>query len=290
VVGYEVRLEVFEGPFDLLLQLIARRRLEVTEIDLADITADFLAHLTALDRVDLDTATRFLVVAATLVELKAARLLPSEDREEVEDLLSEARDLLYARLLEYRAYRQLADEIGAALAATEHHVGRDVPLEPRFRRLVPDTTLAIDVHALARLAAWATAPPPVEVVDLAHVRRATVSIRDAASALLARLDRGRRSFGELTHGRERHERVVWFLAALELYKLGRLDLDQPDLRGPLEVATREGGRDLSSITDDDLTAATDEPPPDEESASTGGEHADDGEHAGGGRAGDLTEV
>lgn len=247
-----MRLEVFEGPFDLLLQLIARRKLEVTQIDLADITSDFLAHMTELESVDLETATNFLVVAATLIELKAARLLPSDQQSEAEDLLAEARDLLYARLLEYRAFREIADDLRQLFDRSEHFVGREVPLEGRFRRLVPDTTLAIDPAGLARLAAIAMEPPPVEEVDLAHVRRATISIRDATRALLARLGTGRARFDELTHGRERHERVVFFLAALELYKLGHLDLDQPDLHGPMEVTHRDGGRDLESVTDEEL--------------------------------------
>ena len=250
--AYEVRLEVFEGPFDLLLQLIARRKLEVTQIDLADITSDFLAHMTELESVDLETATNFLDVAATLIELKAARLLPSDQQSEAEDLLAEARDLLYARLLEYRAFREIADDLRQLFDRSEHFVGREVPLEGRFRRLVPDTTLAIDPAGLARLAAIAMEPPPVEEVDLAHVRRATISIRDATRALLARLGTGRARFDELTHGRERHERVVFFLAALELYKLGHLDLDQPDLHGPMEVTHRDGGRDLESVTDEEL--------------------------------------
>jgi segregation and condensation protein A len=106
---YQVQLEVFQGPFDLLLHLISRRQVEVTEIDLADITADYLRTLRAgIDTIDLESATRFLMVAATLIELKAARLLPAEQREQVEDLLGEARDRLYARLLEYQAYRDLA--------------------------------------------------------------------------------------------------------------------------------------------------------------------------------------
>lgn len=256
--AYEVHLEVFEGPFDLLLQLIARRRLEVTDVDLSDITSDFLEHLDSLDEVDLETATRFLVVAATLIELKAARLLPSDERDEVDDLLAEARDMLYARLLEYRAFRQMADHIGLLVAASEPYVAREVPLEPHFRRLVPETPLAADAAALARLAAQALAPPPVEVVDLAHVRRQTISIRDAATALLDRLRRGAGSFQELTEGRARHERVVWFLAALELFKLGHLELEQPDLRGPLHLASRAGGRDLESLVEADLSAA-DEP-------------------------------
>lgn len=250
--AYEVRLEVFEGPFDLLLQLIARRKLEVTEIDLADITADFLAHMTALESVDLETATKFLVVAATLVELKAARLLPSDQQDEAEDLLAEARDLLYARLLEYRAFREVAEQLRDRFEDSRVHVARDVPLEPRFRRLVPDTTLAIEPAGLARLAAIALEPPPVEHVDLAHVRRATMSIREATTALLERLGHGRAGFDELTSGRQRHERVVLFLAALELYKLGHLDLEQPDLRRPMQVEHREGGRDLGSVTDEEL--------------------------------------
>ena len=250
--AYEVRLEVFEGPFDLLLQLIARRQLEITEIDLADITADFLAHMTELELVDLETATNFLVVAATLIELKAARLLPTDAQDEAEDLLAEARDLLYARLLEYRAFREISEDLRDLFDASEHFVAREVPLEPRFRRLVPDTTLAIDPAGLARLAAIALEPPPVEQVDLAHVRRATMSIRDATAALLERLGHGRARFDELTSGRARHERVVFFLAALELYKLGHLELDQPDLRGPIEVEHRRGGRDLASVTDEEL--------------------------------------
>jgi cytosine/adenosine deaminase-related metal-dependent hydrolase len=128
---YQVKLDVFEGPFDLLLQLIARRQVEVTDIDLADITADFVAHLgERLDELDLETATRFLVVAATLIELKAARLLPAEERSELEDLIGEARDVLYARLLEYRAFRDVARILDHRLHLHEGLIAREVPLEP----------------------------------------------------------------------------------------------------------------------------------------------------------------
>lgn len=250
--AYEVQLEVFEGPFDLLLQLIARRRVEVTDVDLADITGDFLEQLGGLEEVDLETATRFLVVAATLVELKAVRLLPREERDRAEDLLAEARDLLYARLLEYRAVREVADHIEGLLVAAEPFVARRVPLEARFRRLVPQTPLGVDAAGLARLAAAASAPPPVEVVDLAHVRRTTVSVRDAARSLLDRLaGRGSGRFDELARDVERHERVVWFLAALELFKLGHVELDQPDLRGPLHLQHRSGGHDLAALVEPD---------------------------------------
>jgi segregation and condensation protein A len=183
-------------------------------------------------------------------------LLPGEERDEVDDLLAEARDLLYARLLEYRAFRELSDHLALRLAGNQPYVARDVPLESRFRRLVPETPLAVDAVGLARLAASALTPPPVEVVDLAHVRRSTHSVRDAATALLDRLRHGGGgAFSELTQGHERDERVVWFLAALELFKLGHLELDQPDLRGPLHVTPTSGGRDLRSLTEADLTSA-----------------------------------
>jgi segregation and condensation protein A len=251
--AYEVKLEVFSGPFDLLLQLIARRKVDIYEVDLAEITADFLAHLTEnIDELDLETATRFLVVAATLIELKAARLLPSEEVEEFEDLLGDARDMLYARLLEYRAFRDLAELLRDRLERHEVFVGREVALEPRFTRLVPDTPLPIDVEDLARLAAAATLPREPETVDLSHIRKSYISIRDAARSVLRELAGvgTRMAFRELTQGHDRGDRVVFFLALLELYKLGHLDLVQPDHRAELEVARVEGGRDLVSITDD----------------------------------------
>jgi segregation and condensation protein A len=261
---YQVKLDVFEGPFDLLLHLIARRKLEVTEVDLAEITADFVASLEGIDELDLDTATRFLVVAATLIELKAARLLPAEERDELDDLLGEARDLLYARLLEYRAFRDVAELVRQQLDEQHGYVARDVPLEPRFQRLIPETPLPVDLEGLARLAARATAPKPPDTVDLAHIRLSYISIRDAARTVLSRLAAGGGShrFRELVEDRSRGDRVVFFLALLELYKLGHLELEQPDHRDELTVIPVEGGRDLGSITDDyegDPEARADEP-------------------------------
>jgi segregation and condensation protein A len=249
---YEVKLEAFSGPFDLLLQLIARRKVDVYDIDLADITADFLASLEGIEELDLDTATRFLVVAATLIELKAARLLPTYDDDELEDLLGETRDLLYARLLEYRAFRDVAAQLRERLDAHAHLVAREVPLEPRFQRLVPDTPLPVGVEDLARLAAAATAPRPPEKVDLSHIRKSYISIRDAARLVLGELGEPGHTvaFRSLVGARDRGDRVVFFLALLELYKLGHLDLAQADLHGDLEVVRVPGGHDLASITDD----------------------------------------
>jgi segregation and condensation protein A len=252
--SYQVKLEVFEGPFDLLLTLIARRKLDVTEVDLGDITAEFLAHLgEGLEELDLETATRFLVIAATLVELKAARLLPREEREELEDLLSDARDLLYARLLEYRAYRDVARILAHRLIQHETVLPREVPPEPWLQRLTPEAPLPVDANGLAALAAAATAPTPEAAVDLSHIRKSYVTIREAAMEVLDRLgDEGSAArFRELTEGRARGDRVVFFLALLELFKLGHVDLDQPDHRGPLSVARRPGGIDLASLTDED---------------------------------------
>jgi segregation and condensation protein A len=250
--SYQVHLEVFEGPFDLLLQLIARRKLDVTEVDLAEITADFLTHLRSLDDLDLETATRFLVIAATLIELKAARLLPSEDRQELEDLIGEARDLLYARLLEYRAFRDVARILSHRLSQHDTQLPREVAPEPWIARLVPETPLPIDARGLGALAAAAFAPTPERTVDLSHIRRSYVSVREAALALLTSLpDEGaERGFPDLVVGRSRGDRVVFFLALLELFKLGHVDLDQPDLDSTLQVARTGGGRDLDSMLEE----------------------------------------
>lgn len=252
--SYQVKLEVFEGPFDLLLGLIARRKLDVTEVDLAEITADFLAHLGAqLEDLDLETATRFLVVAATLVELKAARLLPAEEQQELEDLLGEARDVLYARLLEYRAFRDVARLFAHRLVQHEAVLPREVPLEAWIQRLTPDAPLPVDAAGLAALAAAATAPGPEPEVDLSHIRRTYLTIREAALAVLDALgaDEGTTTFRALVDDRDQADRVVFFLALLELFKLGHVDLDQPAATEPLRIARRDGGQDLSALADED---------------------------------------
>jgi segregation and condensation protein A len=259
--SYQVKLEVFEGPFDLLLHLISRRQVEVTEIDLAEITADFVAHLgEGIDALDLDTATRFLVVAATLVELKAARLLPVEEREELEDLLGDARDRLYARLLEYRAFRDVSRLLDHRLHHHEAMLARDVPLEGWLQRLVPSTPLPIDAEGLARLASLALQPAPEPEVDLSHIRRSYLTIREAALQVLGRLDDAgaRAAFAELSADRQQGDRVVLFLALLELFKLGHVDLEQIDHRAPLLVARRTGGVDLASIVDEVDTPEADD--------------------------------
>jgi segregation and condensation protein A len=263
--SYQVQLEVFEGPFDLLLQLIARRQLEITEVDLGDITADFLAHLgEEIDELDLESATRFLVVAATLVELKASRLLPVDDAGDFEDLLGDARDLLYARLLEYRAYRDVSRWFQHRLNRFGDRLPREVAPEPWLLRLVPATPLPIDATGLAALAAGATAPRPAPEVDLTHIRRSYVTIREAATHILDLLAQPgeRTAFPTLTDGRDRGDRVVFFLALLELFKLGQIDLEQPDLHAAMQIERRSGGQELGSLDDqleDQDEAAADGP-------------------------------
>ncbi|MDX1510236.1 MAG: ScpA family protein [Nitriliruptorales bacterium] len=233
--AYRVQLDVFEGPFDLLLQLIAGRELEVTDVDLADITGDFIRHLADLDDLDLDTATRFLVVAATLLELKAARLLPTTEGDELDAMLAEARDVLYARLLEYRSVRGAADVLRAALVEGMARHARVVALPGALQRLVPDTVLDLAANDLARLASRALAPKPEQHVEIDHIRRTLLSIHVAAEQVLGAVRKAATTFTAVTEGRSREDRVVLFLAILELAKLGRLHLTQRRWDEPIAI-------------------------------------------------------
>lgn len=279
---YEVRLDVFQGPFDLLLQLISKRQLDVTQVDLADITQDFLGSLKGIDQLDLETATRFLVVAATLIELKAARLLPREQQEELEDLLGEARDMLYARLLEYRAFRDAAHDIQDRLARHGDHHGRHAPLDPVWRRLVPDAPLGVGPEDLARMAALATAPRPEPTIRMDHIRHSFISVQDAAGRVLDAVTNPGDSthFRSLVTGQSRGDAIVFFLAMLELYKLGHLDLEQPDHHGDLTVQRREADTDLSVLAHLDTSGApeTDADPGSGDAAAGPGTDADDHPH------------
>ena len=163
---FSVRLDNFEGPFDLLLTLISRRQLDVTEVALSQVTDDFIGYLKAAgDEFDLGQATEFLVVAATLLDLKAARLLPAADVEDEEDLaLLEARDLLFARLLQYRAYKLAAAHLGALAKRAGRRFGRVAELEPRFAALSPELRIGVDLQQFAAIAAGALRPRPVPMV------------------------------------------------------------------------------------------------------------------------------
>jgi segregation and condensation protein A len=236
---FQVRLHNFEGPFDLLLQLIGKHQLDITEMALHTVTDDFIAHLGALgDDADLDETTEFLVIAATLLDLKAARLLPDAEVEDAEDLaLLEARDLLFARLLQYRAYKQVAGLFVELEATALRRFPRSVALEERFAALLPEVLLGVDPAAFADLAASVFRPKPPPTVGLDHLHTAAVSVAEHAAILRARLaELGAATFAALTADCANPlEVVARFLACLELFRERSVELDQPEAFGELTV-------------------------------------------------------
>jgi segregation and condensation protein A len=255
---FAVRLDNFAGPFDLLLTLISRHQLDVTEVALSQVTDDFIAHIRALGSAwDLGQATEFLVVAATLLDLKAARLLPAAEVEDEEDLaLLEARDLLFARLLQYRAYKQVASHLGTLERAQARRYPRVVPLEPRYADLMPEVLLAVTLERFAQIAAAALAPKPPPVVSMEHVHSVRVSIREQASIIRERLARsGRATFRSLTQDCQHTlEWVARFLALLELYREGSVAFDQVAALSELHVrwtGTAEAGEPPEALDVDE---------------------------------------
>jgi len=236
---FTVRLSNFEGPFDLLLQLIGKHKLDVTEIALSTVTDEFIAHLRALgDELDLDQASEFLVVAATLLDLKAARLLPAAEVDDEDDLeLLEARDLLFARLLQYKAYKQAAAFLRTREIEAAGRFARDAALEPRFADLMPEVLLDLSVEQFAVLAARALAPKVPEVVSVAHLHAPAVSVAEQLLIVRTQLARsGTATFRALTTGCEHTlEVVARFLALLELYRQQRVSFEQLTPLGELHV-------------------------------------------------------
>ncbi|GAA1236124.1 segregation/condensation protein A [Pseudonocardia alaniniphila] len=236
---FQVRLHNFEGPFDLLLQLIGKHELDITEMALHTVTDDFIAHLAALgDDADLDETTEFLVIAATLLDLKAARLLPDADVEDEEDLaLLEARDLLFARLLQYRAYKQVAALFVELEAGAMRRFPRSVALEERFAALLPEVLLGVDPATFADLAASVFRPKPPPTVGLDHLHAAKVSVSEHVAILRERLaELGVATFAVLTADCAGPlEVVARFLALLELYREATVLLEQPEPFGELTV-------------------------------------------------------
>ncbi len=237
---FSVRLEVFEGPFDLLLQLIAKHKLDVTLVALHQVTDEFIAHIRAAgDGWDLDQATEFLVVAATLLDLKAARLLPAGGNvEDEEDLaLLEARDLLFARLLQYRAFKEVAALLAARMASEGRRYPRAVPLEPRFASVLPEVLIGLGPAEFAGLAARALQPRQVPVVAVDHVHAPRVNVREQSGILAARLrSAGSATFRGLTADCTTTLEVVGrFLALLELFREGAVGFDQMSPLGELHV-------------------------------------------------------
>jgi segregation and condensation protein A len=240
---FQVRLHNFEGPFDLLLQLIGSHELDITEMALHTVTDDFIAHLRMLgDNADLDETTQFLVIAATLLDLKAARLLPDAEVEDTEDLkaLLEARDLLFARLLQYRAYKQVAGLFVELEAGAMRRFPRSVALEERFAALLPEVLLGVDPATFADLAASVFRPKPPPTVGLDHLHADQVSVAEHTAVLRERLaELGVATFAELTADcTTALEVVARFLAVLDLYRERSVDLEQPEAFGELTVRWR----------------------------------------------------
>ncbi|WND21975.1 segregation and condensation protein A [Streptomyces violaceus] len=266
---FKVRLANFEGPFDLLLQLISRHKLDVTEVALSKVTDEFMAYIRALGPDwDLDETTEFLVVAATLLDLKAARLLPAAEVEDEGDLaLLEARDLLFARLLQYRAYKRIADIFSGRLDDEARRYPRTVGLEPQHAELLPEVVISIGAEGFAKLAVKAMQPKPRPQVYVDHIHAPLVSVQEQAQIVVARLrELGEVSFRALVEDTDDTLTVVArFLALLELYREKAVELEQEAALGELLVRWTGGDGDETPTVTDEFDRPP-EPPKEEKQA------------------------
>ncbi|MFD5116569.1 segregation and condensation protein A [Streptomyces sp. NPDC058391] len=274
---FTVRLANFEGPFDLLLQLISKHKMDVTEVALSKVTDEFMVHIRGMGPDwDLDQTTEFLVVAATLLDLKAARLLPTAEVEDEADLaLLEARDLLFARLLQYRAYKHVAEIFSERLDREARRYPRTVGLEPHHAELLPEVVIRIGPEGFARLAVKAMQPKPKPQVYVDHIHAPLVSVREQAGIVVALLrERGEASFQTLTADATDSLTVVArFLALLELYRERAVALDQEEALGTLMVRWTGGDGDAEPAVTDEFDR---EPgPADETTDETTDETADE---------------
>jgi segregation and condensation protein A len=241
--AFSVHLENFDGPFDLLLQLISRHKMDVTEVALSAVTDEFIAFIHALETSgqgwELDQATEFLVVAATLLDLKAARLLPSGDVEDEEDLaLLEARDLLFARLLQYRAFKQIAATFSERIQLAEKSFTRVVALDPALSALLPEVLIGVGAARFAAIAERVLTPKTTPVVALEHLHSAMVSVAEESKRVVQALRAGKSvSFRSLISDADNTLVVVArFLALLDLYRQGVLRFEQVVALGELQIS------------------------------------------------------
>lgn len=244
---YAVQTPVFEGPFDLLLHLILAEQVDLYEISLVTIVDGYLSELARMEELDLDVASEFLLIAATLVELKSRRLLPSADDLDLDEELAlwEERDLLLHRLVECKTFKEAAIALSVLAGEAGRSVGRTVGVDERYVGLMPDLLEGVTPGDLRRAYLRAVAPRPAPRVDLDHVAPIRASVTDAIVELVDELPRvGRITFRDLTAALvERLEIVVRFLAVLELFKLGLVDLDQPRTFGDIAVIWVGGSDD-----------------------------------------------
>ena len=235
----DVSTPVYEGPFDLLLQLILREQVDIYEINLSTIVDAYLAEVARMQELDLDVATSFLLIAATLVELKARRLLPDDGDVDLDEELAlwEERDLLLARLLEAKTFRDVAGRLADLADVADRSYPRAVGPDERFADVAPDLLAGVTLEQLQAAAVRALTPAPTPRVDLFHVDPITVTVGDAVAELVDELPRsGSISFRRLTAGlADRIEVIVRFLAVLELFKQGAVEIDQPERFGDIEL-------------------------------------------------------
>jgi len=240
--GFSLNIGNFEGPFDLLLSLISKHQLDITSISLSQVTNDFIAYVRTLEDADqLEEASEFLVVAATLLDLKIAELLTKGEVVDAEDVaLLEARDLLFARLLQYRAFKDISSWFQTAITMEARRVYRSVRLEDRFRTKQPELVWTVSLEDFARLAEETMAPREIPMVGLTHLHAPRVSIREQAAEVVALLRAATTlTFRELISSvRDRAVLVARFLSILELYRLGAVSFEQSESLGPLQITWR----------------------------------------------------
>ena len=241
--GFSVHLDNFDGPFDLLLQLISRHKLDITEISLSIVTDEFIAYIRALEQSGegwkLDQATEFLVIAATLLDLKAARLLPSGEIEDEEDLaLLEARDILFARLLQYRAFKEIAANFAEAISKADKSFPRVVALDPTLSSLLPEVLIGVGPERFAAIADRVLTPKTPPVVAVEHLHTTLVSVTEESRLVVEALRKSRSlSFRNLVQGADSTLVVVArFLALLDLYRQGALRFEQVVALGELQIS------------------------------------------------------
>jgi len=258
--AYEVRTDIYEGPFDLLLRLILKQEVDLWEVSLLSIVDAYLVELERMDSTDLEVSTEFLLIAATLVELKTRRLLPSESDPDIDEelLRFETRDLLLARLLECKTFQDAARTLAIMLTTAARSVSRQAGPEEPYRSLVPDPLERVRPARLRDAALRALAPKPTEIVDTFHIAPVRVSVAEASELLLERIpESGSISFRELAaDAPTRIDAIVRFLAVLELFKQGLIDIDQIGTFGLISVMRTDvdvSNLDSTSMADWELS-------------------------------------
>lgn len=261
--AFQVRLDVFEGPFDLLLQLISKHKLDLTRLSLGRVTDDFIAHVQSMGAEwDLEEISSFVVVAATLLDLKAVRLLPGGQEDDPEDLAAlEASDLLFARLLQYRAYKQVSFWVAARMESEERIWARPGGLEEEFAGLLPEVSIPGGLDGFVQAVVRAFTPAEEPTMPLEQLHLPEVSVTQQAVVLVARLrERGAMTFAELVAGADRITTVARFLALLELFRADQVGFEQKAPLAPLTVRWQGATTGEVQVNDEfDNPGESDEP-------------------------------